>query len=265
MPLCSRNNCSSSIDRDLPTRTGSETVPRPSLPATVPRRDRGFALLIVLWTLVLIAFVVAHITAAGRTEIRIADNLIDNAVARAAADGGISAAIFNLSNPRPEQRWPLDGAPRHLAVGSSRIALRLEDEASRINPNLASPQLLQALLQTLGANARIAQRLAGAVAEWVGTAQDQRPPEAILADYRAAGLDYQPPGAPLESLDELGRVLGVTPVMLAALRPHLSLYAPAEPSRQGSDPLVAVAVAKSAQTGDATTPTQAAPADVATV
>ena len=215
----------------------------------------------MLWTLVLIAFIVAHITASGRTEIRIADNLVDNAVARAAADGAISAAIFNLSNPRPEQRWPLDGAPRHLAVGSSRIALRLEDEASRINPNLASPQLLQALLQTLGANARIAQRLAGAIAEWVGSAQEPRAPEAVLADYRTAGLDYQPPGAPLESLDELGRVLGVTPALLAALRPHLSLFAPAEPSRRSPDPVVAAALAAVAQSGDTTAPT---PPDMST-
>jgi general secretion pathway protein K len=238
-------------------------VPPTSLLAARRRRSRGFALLIVLWTLVLIAFVVAHITASGRTEIRIADNLVDNAVARAAADGAISAAIFNLSNPRPEQRWPLDGAPRELAVGDSRITLRLEDEASRINPNLASPLLLQALLQTLGANPQISKRLAGAIAEWVGSAQDPRPPEAILADYRAAGLDYQPPGAPLESLDELGRVLGVTPAVLAALRPHLSLYAPAEPSRRGTDPVVAAALAMAAQSGEAT-PTEPTPPDVVT-
>ena len=239
-------------------------MPPPSLLAARQRRSRGFALLIVLWTLVLIAFVVAHITASGRTEIRIADNLVDNAVARAAADGAISEAIFNLSNPRPEQRWPLDGAPRELAVGDSRIALRLEDEASRINPNLASPLLLQALLQNLGANPQVARRLAGAIAEWVGSAQDSRPPEAVLADYRAAGLDYQPPGAPLESLNELGRVIGVTPAVLAALWPHLSLYAPAEPSRRGTDPVVAAALAMAAQSGEATTQTEPTPPDIVT-
>src|SRR6516225_7713049 len=145
MPRWCRSNCSTGINRGLPTRTAAEPVARPSLAAAGRRRSRGFALLIVLWTLVLIAFIVAHITANGRTEIRIADNLVDNAVARAAADGAIAAAIFNLTNPRQEQRWPLDGGWRPLAVGDSRVALRLEDEASRINPNLASAPLLQAL------------------------------------------------------------------------------------------------------------------------
>ena len=41
-----------------------------------PRDCGGFALIIVLWTLVLIAFIVAHITASGRTEVRIAGNLV---------------------------------------------------------------------------------------------------------------------------------------------------------------------------------------------
>jgi general secretion pathway protein K len=224
---------------------------QPRLGAARLRRSDGFALLIVLWTLVLIAFFVAHITASGRTEIRIADNLVDNAVAGAAADGAIAAAIFNLSNPLPAQRWPLDGAAHELEVGHSHVTLRLYDEASRINPNLAAPLLLDALLQALGVDRQHAQQLAGAIAEWVGTAPDQRPAAAILADYRAAGLDYQPPGAALESLDELGRVLGMTPSMLAALRPHLTLYGPAEPNPADSDPVVRAALAMAAQSSTA--------------
>jgi general secretion pathway protein K len=239
-------------------------VPQQLLWFAYRRRQGGFALLIVLWTLVLIAFIVAQVTASGRTEIRIADNLIDNAVARAAADGAISQAIFNLSNPRQDQRWPLDDAPRQVAVGDSRIVLLLEDEASRINPNLASPALLQALLQVLGVNPQLAQRLAGAIAEWVGTAQDQRPAAAILADYQAAGLDYQPPGSPLESLDELGRVLGMTPPLLAMLPPHLTLYGPAEPNPAGSDPAVRAALATVAQSGGGLAPTDPTPPDIVT-
>src|SRR5438309_10053602 len=105
------------------------------------RRNGGFALIIVLWTLVLIGFIVAHLSASGRTEIRIAGNLVANSASQAAADGAIFEAIFNLSDPRPEQRWPVDGAPRQVAVGSSLVTFRLEDEASWINPSTASPVL----------------------------------------------------------------------------------------------------------------------------
>jgi Tfp pilus assembly protein PilX len=73
-------------------------VPRRFPPGSAEcRRNGGFALIIVLWTLVLIGFIVAHLTASGRTEIRIAGNLVANSASQAAADGAIFEAIFNLS------------------------------------------------------------------------------------------------------------------------------------------------------------------------
>jgi general secretion pathway protein K len=101
------------------------------LPRSSPScaKDSGFALIIVLWTLILIAFIVAHLTAAGRTQIRIAGNLVANAVTQAAADGAIFEAIFNQSDPQPQQRWPVDGNAREVLVGNSRVLMRLEDEA----------------------------------------------------------------------------------------------------------------------------------------
>jgi general secretion pathway protein K len=225
------------------------------------RRHGGFALIIVLWTLVLIAFIVAHVTASGRTEIRIAGNLVANSVAQAASDGAIFEAIFNLSDPRPEQRWPLDGTPHEIAIGSSRVAVRLEDEASWINPSTASPVLIEALLRVTGYDAETAHRLAAAISEWVGTANVPRPQDALVAEYRAAGLGYAPPGAPLETLGELGRVIGMTPAVLAAIRPHLTLFGPAEPNPATTDPVVAAALALVLpQSGPAAAP---APANLA--
>ena len=118
-------------------------VRRPPPPAVT--RDGGFALIIVLWTLVLIGFIIAHVTASGRTEIRIARNLVANSEAQAAADGAIFEAIFNLSDPQPDQRWPVGTTPRQIVVGSSRVVVRLEDEASWINPSTGSPTLLEAV------------------------------------------------------------------------------------------------------------------------
>src|SRR5436305_5866535 len=151
----------------------------------VPARSRGFALLIVLWMLVLIAFVVAHMTAAGRTESRIAGNLAANSMSLAAADGAIYEAIFHVLDPRPERRWPVDGGEHAVQIGQSRIMLRLEDEAGRINPNLASELLLQALLRAVGRPPETAGEVARAITEWVGSTK--RPSDELLAEYQAAG------------------------------------------------------------------------------
>jgi general secretion pathway protein K len=219
----------------------------------------------VLWTLVLIGFIVTHITASGRTEIRIAGNLVFTAMAEAAADGAIFEAIFNLTDPQADQRWPIDGATNELVIGESRVIVRLEDEAGWINPNTASPALLEALLHVTGSDRENARRVATAIGEWVGSAPVTRSQDARLAEYRAAGLDYGPPGAPLETIDELARVLGMTPAMLAAVRPHLTLLGPPEPSAATADPMVAAAIAEVMLAGQLASPGNQTPPDVLTV
>src|SRR6266446_6017213 len=207
-------------------------------------RDDGFALIIVLWTLVLIAFIVAHVTANGRTEVRIAGNMVAEATAEAADDGAIVAAIFNLLDPNPDQRWPLDGSLHEMTVGGSRVAVQLRDESGRINPNSASPELLVALLRVTGSDPETARKLTEAIGEWVGSAGADAQQSVQPAAYRAAGLDYGPPGAPLETIDELGRVLGMTPAILSAIRPYLTLFGPAESNLLSADPIVAAALSR---------------------
>jgi general secretion pathway protein K len=223
------------------------------------QQSDGFALIIVLWTLVLISFLVAQITARARTEIRIASNLVANGVASAAADGAIYEAVFNLSAPRPEQRWPVDGMARDIIIGGSWVTLRLEDEAWWINPNLASPALLEALLRATGCAPESARPLAGSISEWVGSAPMPRPRNVLLAEYRAAGLDHGPPAEPLESLSELGRVRGMMPDILAVIRPHLTLYGPPWPSADTPDPIVAAALATAPEAGPASAADQPPP------
>jgi general secretion pathway protein K len=214
---------------------------------------------VVLWTLVLIAFLIAHVTATGRTEIRVASNLVANAVVQAAADGAIFEAIFTQTDPQPDQRWPVDGKARELEIGHSRVTVRLEDEAWWINPNSASPLLLEVLLRAAGSDPENARRLASAIGEWVGSAPAPRAPSVLLADYRAAGLDYGPPVAPLETLDELARVLGMTPATFAAIRPHLTLFGPPQPSAATADPVVAAALAETLQAEPAVSANQPPP------
>lgn len=207
-------------------------------------RSEGFALLIVLWTLVLLAFIVAHLTATGRGEAQIAENLVANAAAAAAADGAIEEAIYRFTDPQPGRNWPRDGSWHHLAIGDSRVAVRLEDEAARINPNRAAPALMAALLVAAGSTRDGAVRLAEAIGEWTGALPNAPAPAELLALYRAAGRDYGPPGKPLESLHELRRVLGMTPALYAALRPHLTLFGPPAPDGARADPVVAAALAQ---------------------
>ena len=87
-------------------------------------RQRGFALLIVLWSLALLALIGTRLTAAGRTETQIAINLRANATAEALADGAVHEAIFHHID-RSERHWPADGLPRSLSVPGASIDVRI--------------------------------------------------------------------------------------------------------------------------------------------
>jgi len=215
----------------------------------------GFALVIVLWGLVVIGLLITHLTATGRIEAKIARNMISNAEAAAAADGGIAAAIFNLSQPDDRLRWASDGGAHVVKIGSAMVSVRCWNESGKINPNLASDALMGALLQEMGVPASKAATLAAAIGGWHDPTRQALPGGGGPSEYSAAGLNYGPPGTQIEKITELGRVLGMTPDLFAALRPHLSLWNQAAfPAVAYSDEIVSRAVGHMVTTVSTTAP-----------
>ena len=77
--------------------------------------QRGFALLIVMGAVGVLALLTARLNGAGRTEMQVATNLRANAVVEAAADGAVEAAVLQLL----QGTWQPDEAP-HGIGGSGR-------------------------------------------------------------------------------------------------------------------------------------------------
>ena len=111
--------------------------------------QRGFALLIVLWTLGLLALLGTQLLATARQDTQLARNLVDAAELEAAANGAVQQAIFaNLDTSN--KHWDADSITRVIRVGRVPVAVQLDDEAEKVNPNIASVALLQALMTALG-------------------------------------------------------------------------------------------------------------------
>ena len=222
----------------------------PPLIAGVDRRvtdERGFALLIVLWSLVLLAFLGSQLAVAGRGEAQLAGNLRGNAVVEAAADGAVHEALFHLLDSS-NRHWRAGGPVRVIRLPKAVVQLQITSEAGKVNPNFAEPALLEALLHGVGADQRSAMAIAAAIVEWRFPGAPDTSAAGAL-QYRAAGRNYSPPGAPFETIQELGLVLGMTPELLAALTPHLSLYYNASPDPAVADPVVLQAMRDSATSG----------------
>lgn len=218
---------------------------------------RGFALLIVLWTMGFLALLGTQLVAAGRSDTQLTGNLKTEAVLEAAADGAVSHALFQLQAAR-DPGWRADAVDRRVRIGSTQVIVRIENETDRVNLNTASGSLLRALLIRAGAAPALADRVSAAILDWRMSGATARKNGAKAADYLAAGLGYGPPGSQFESTDELRDVLGMTPVLFAQLAPHITVLTDADPDMSTSDPLVAQALTDVAGVADDTaTPLQA--------
>jgi len=206
--------------------------------APLAHGERGFALLIVLWAIVLAALIGTQVTALGRRETHIATNLRSAAIVEAASDGAVYEAIYHLL--RGEADW-VAGAPHHLTVGGTGVDVTVEDESGKIDLNAAPAPLLAALFATLNVEASQAQGLANAIAIWRGD-QTTGPASDPNQAYRAAGRDYGPPGEPFKSIDELSLVLGMTPDLFQATKPHVTLWGGGSVNPQTTDLVVAQAL-----------------------
>jgi general secretion pathway protein K len=196
-------------------------------------------LIVVLWFLVLISAVAIYLLIDSRAETAVARNVRVAAEAEALADAGVAQAVFNQADPSPTGRWRLDGAPHRVQVTGGSVTIRLADEDAKINPNHASAAILAGLFEAVGVDRSAAQRLGSSVADWVSHGDQPRPLGAKKEQYAAAGRNYGPPNAPLESLDELQLVLGMTPEVFAQVRPYLTIYtAGDDPDPKTASPIV---------------------------
>jgi general secretion pathway protein K len=177
-------------------------------------------LLVVLLSVALLSLAAMVVIRSGRSSAQSASALRDRAVAMAAADGGIQQAMFELL------RIPEDPVALRLSatVGQVRVRIEVENQSGKLNPNLASVPLLRGLLIALGENPLVATTVAETIV-------DSRTPAPMSVGgglkrdvYRAAGLSYGPPGRLFHSINELAALPGVTPALLARLRPYLCLY-----------------------------------------
>jgi general secretion pathway protein K len=199
------------------------------------RPDRGFVLVLVLCWLAVLTFLAAQITAATRAAVSISANIRNSAVAEALADGAVHEAIFRVV----ARQWQADGAIHIVRAAQAVAEVRIDDEADKIDPNVAPAVLIQALLRECGAAPKAAGELAAAILDW-RSLDLLRPAGATSASkYRASGRGYAPPHARFASVDELGLVLGMTKELLACVAPHVSVYPLSVPSPENAtDPMV---------------------------
>jgi general secretion pathway protein K len=189
------------------------------------RHQDGIALVLVLWVITLLSVIAGNFAFSMRGEAQIARNLVSTAQAKALADAGMQKAWYELSKPPTElQRWQANGVAHVFSLNEAVLQVTIQDEAGKIDLNTASDALLQGLFKSVGLSDKASIALLDAAVDWRDADKLKRLHGAEEDDYRAAGKSYGPTNSPFETVDELQRVLGMSPDLYRKLAPALTVY-----------------------------------------
>ena len=196
--------------------------------------DRGAALLIVLWLLVLVSALGVGMSGTTRTESYLARNLVEEARARHLAQAGVYHAILTLLDPRESPRPVLDGAEVHsLELHDAKLRWRVRDECGKLDLNTGWGGLVVALLAAHGEERAF--EIGQAILDWRDPDGRRRLHGAEDDDYAAAGLPYGARDGLFETIEELQQVRGMTAGLYQRLAPDVTVDCLAA----GVDPLAA--------------------------
>ncbi|HSJ23644.1 MAG TPA: hypothetical protein VK929_03095 [Longimicrobiales bacterium] len=222
-------------------------------------RRRGFVLLAVLWLVVALAAVgldaalrsqaqrldaVNHIDAGRAREAALAGSEyarsrltaallerrdeLEAEVRRAGAQGGVSAnRSRNMLMAQLAQDDPWHEPARFIMpsmeLGDAEFFVHARDTGMMLNINSAPEEMLRDFFaQGMRIDYAWADRLAQAILDWRDEDDLPRVNGAERDEYLAAGAAVLPANRPFNDVSELRFVLGMTPELFDAIRPHLT-------------------------------------------
>lgn len=187
--------------------------------------EQGVALVIVLWTVMLLTVIAGNFVFAMRTETSVVRNAVSAAQAEAMANGAVHRALYETFKPAMDaSTWKADGRERQWDIGGAKIKVVMMDESGKIDINTSSDELLRGLLISVGVDAAKAAQLLDAILDWRDEDSLPRPNGAESEAYQAAGLKYEPANAPFEAVEQLQQVLGMTPDIYFRIAPLITVY-----------------------------------------
>jgi general secretion pathway protein K len=204
--------------------------------------NRGIALLMVLWVLMLLTVIVGEFCFAMKTRVNITRNFKESTEAYYIAVAGLNKAI--------EQTILLQTAPKIVSVeeddeadmeddtveyrmntpmppipfGSGAYEIRIENESGKINLNLADRDLLRVMLGSLDLDDEEKDVIADSIMDWRDSDRNHRLNGAENDYYQSLPDPYECKDAEFDAREELLRVRGVTPEIYQVLAASVTVF-----------------------------------------
>jgi general secretion pathway protein K len=199
------------------------------------RSERGVALMLVLWIIVVLGLIATGVAIQARESIAVASTARTRTVARYAAESGVQAASAALRDlltkaDTPErqvhvlrdledelQRWAVRG------LGNARFQVVVTDLNARVDLNNSAETVLLGLFQQFTSE-REAEALLNALLDWIDEDDEPLPGGAESSGYIANGSPFTPTNQPLQRLEELSRIRGFGDSITNLLAPYLTVW-----------------------------------------
>ena len=169
--------------------------------------NRGVALLLVLWALVLLGTLALGFSWSMRTEAMAARNGIDGTRAYFQARTGVSRAVALLAS------LPADNVLASSITGEdgdASYAVRIESESGKVNVNLVDGEVLLGMLRKAGLPEEEAEGIRDAILDWRDEDDVPRPFGAERGEYERMAEPVVPRNGEIRGIGELMSVRGVT-------------------------------------------------------
>lgn len=184
-------------------------------------KDQGAALVLVLWGAVVMSIIAAAAARQASTTAIAVNASAELTRARTLADGGVRAGWTAFADRRINDLssfWSCHS-------GEDLLLVRIRHEASRIDINLAEPELLAALFEAAGAERATAERIAVAAVAYRSFGEASA--EAAGPDG-ADALGRLPEGqfarGPFQSIEELGYLPGMDAALFRRIAGDITVH-----------------------------------------
>lgn len=189
------------------------------------RRQRGVALVLVLWIAMLMSLLAASYAFSVSTETRVLADIRARAESRALAQAAVHYLVAGMAQWQPDERpMTLNGAPYGWRFADRDVVIRVTEAAGRIDLNRAPQLLLERVLTYGGVPEHDLAPAVDRVQDWSDRDDLARLNGAESSDYAAVGLDPGPKNEPFEAVEELGQVLGFGSGIVGRLRALLTVH-----------------------------------------
>jgi general secretion pathway protein K len=199
-------------------------------------KENGFALIMVLWVVIVLMVIVMSFSVLAKTESRAAlffrDSLAESLLAQAGLERAILEIYYRQENlnktvvPDSGETLRVDGTAIEGEIGDGRYVVRIFNEAGRINLNTMNDGnkiILDNLLVNLGVPKETADTIVDSALDWMDKDVLHRLSGAEDDYYQTLPNPYRAKNGPFDTVEELLLVKGMPPDILFGTKEHKGL------------------------------------------